>query len=381
MTQEEYIDLHEKFLAGNCSPEEIELLNEVGNDFLIDGKWQPEMGDERAVKHRIQSQIRKSVAQGKVIRLEWLKWVAAACVLISISYPLFRYLSAPPIKTAIVSSQNNIVKTDISPGNSKAILTLANGSSIVLNNSKKGILAKAGNTSIIQKTGGELSYQPDLDVKTATNIQYNVLKTPPGGEYQLQLPDGTRVWLNAASSIKFPNAFAGANRRVELVGEAYFEVSKNPAMPFIVAANGTETRVLGTHFNVMAYPDEPGVTTTLFEGSVKFSRNKSDVLLTPGNQALLNNATNLITVQKANLEEVLAWKNGYFNFQDEDIHSIMRKVARWYNVEVVYDAGFGAMHFDGTLSRYNNISDLLKMLQSTGTIHFKVEGRRITVMR
>lgn len=207
------------------------------------------------------------------------------------------------------------------------------------------------------------------------------MTTPRGGRYDLVLADGTKVLLNAASSITYPTRFSGKNRRVSITGEAYFEVAKNPDMPFIVTANNTETQVFGTHFNIMAYKDEPFVKTTLVEGSVKFKSAKSEVMLKPGQQGILAENADPISIQNADIEATLAWTKGYFIFQDEEIRSIMRKVARWYDVDIIYQPGLKYLSYGGSVSQYKNIPDLLKILQSTGTIHFKIEGRRVIVMK
>ena len=204
-----------------------------------------------------------------------------------------------------------------------------------------------------------------------------ILWLPPGQQYEVVLPDGTHVWLNAASSIKFPTAFTGAVRKVELMGESYFEVAKNRVMPFIVSVNQTEIEVLGTHFNVMGYAEEGSTNTTLLEGSVKIRKGGSSKTIIPGQQARV---TNNIQVAEVNTDEVIAWKNGKFSFNDEDIHSIMNQIVRWYDLEVVYMPGVTNQKFGGEISRYKNVNEILKKLELTQTIHFKQEGRRIIVM-
>ncbi|HWW40381.1 FecR family protein, partial [Pedobacter sp.] len=199
-------------------------------------------------------------------------------------------------------------------------------------------------------------------------------------QYQLKLPDGTLVWLNSASSLRFPTQFAGKERSVELDGEAYFEVAKNKEMPFKVHVRAMEVRVLGTHFNVMAYDDEESISTTLLEGSVKVSNALQTAVIRPGQQASLKKSSGILGVEEVNTVEAIAWKNGKFLFADEDIETIMRRISRWYNVEVEYRGNLSDKNFAGSISRYENVSEVLKMLELTGTIHFKVEGRRIIVM-
>ena len=378
MSKAEYIELYEKFLSGKCTPEEVQLLDKYNDHFLVDGQWEGQMGDEIEIKRHITSRVEQyiKVNKSKVFQFR-SHWLAAASVLIicSVSW-LFFHQSMKSAKIAKVAKNE---ESRIMPGNYKAMLTLANGKQVILTNNRTGLITVQGKARIMKLNNGQIIYDP-AGIADSKEI-YNTMSTPRGGNFNLTLSDGTRVCLNAASSITYPVNFSGQTREVSISGEAYFEVAKNPLKPFIVKARGSETRVLGTHFNIMAYPDEEEVKTTLFEGSVKFSKNNSSVLLKPGQQANLPNSSDHISVSDANVEETLAWKNGYFLFQDEDIHSIMRKVSRWYDVDVSYDNNIKKLTFGGSLSRYKDINDLLKMLQSTGAVHFKINERRITVMK
>jgi len=266
----------------------------------------------------------------------------------------------------------------IAPGGNKAVLTLANGKQVVLTDAKNGSLAKQGNMTITKTADGKVAYQVTGDVGGASTA-YNTISTPRGGQYWITLADGTRVLLNASSSLKFPVTFTAADRAVELSGEAYFEVTHNAAHPFRVRTAGQIIEDIGTQFNVNAYNDEPDSRTTLLEGSVKLTSNGASPasILKPGQQAVLKDGR--LTIAPANTEQVMAWKNGYFMFESESITSIMRRVSRWYNVEVVYDGAVPADKFGGTVNRFDNISQLLDKLELTGRVHFKVEGRRIMV--
>ena len=237
-------------------------------------------------------------------------------------------------------------------------------------------MIQQGNAQITQQ-GGQLRYAV-LQHKTGA-AGYNILATPNGGQYQLTLPDGTKVWLNSSSSLHFPTDFNTGERIVKLSGEAYFEVAKNEKMPFKVMVKGMEIAVLGTDFNVMAYADENHVATTLLTGAVKVHSSVKDVLLKPGQQALLNNSNEDISVSGGDTEGAVAWKNGYFNFSNENIRSVMRKISRWYNVEVEYQGDVTHKVLWGTISRFENISEVLRMLELTGSIHFGMQGRKITV--
>lgn len=284
--------------------------------------------------------------------------------------------------------QKPLYKNDVKPGGNKAILTLADGTKIVLDDASKGALTSQGNTTIIKLDDGRLAYNSqDVSKITSKAVLYNTLSTPRGGQYCVTLPDGTVVWLNASTSLKFPVAFAGNERRVEVKGEAYFEVTKNAAMPFVVKAGNEEIKVLGTHFNVTAYADDKVIKTTLLEGSVEVSlpnlsgsgKESSIITLQPGQQAQLDKE-NAITVVDANPKEAIAWKNGYFMFKNENIESIMLKISRWYDIEVKYDVNTDMKDFTGTIARTNNVSDVLTMLELTEIIHFKIEGKTITVL-
>ncbi|MGX5691046.1 FecR family protein [Arcticibacter tournemirensis] len=276
---------------------------------------------------------------------------------------------------------SQLVHNDIAPGGNKAVLTLADGTKIVLDEAKNGRLAQQQNVVITKAKDGQLIY--DLSQsgdRTSGEATYNTIATPRGGQYQLILPDGTNVWLNSTSSLKFPAVFKGNERRVELSGEAYFEVAKDKAKPFYVSAKDMEVKVLGTHFNIAAYSDEDNVRATLLEGSVKVNRGTMESLILPGQEALATSGQKGFTVRQADTEKAVAWKNGYFLFRDESIESLMTTISRWYDMDVYYDGEMQDKIYGGKFSKTSNLSELLKSLELTGTIKFKVEGRRITVM-
>ncbi|WPV00674.1 FecR family protein [Mucilaginibacter sp. cycad4] len=273
---------------------------------------------------------------------------------------------------------NNTSRNRIAPGGNKAILTLADGSQIVLESAKKGVLANQQNSIINKTADGKLVYDASQKRQNGTELSgYNTISTPNGGQYQVVLPDGTKVWLNAASSLKFPVAFTGKERNVELSGEGYFEVAKNKAMPFRVTVNHSTVEVLGTHFNIMGYADEKSTNTTLLEGSVKIVSGNKQKLIVPGEQARVNGE---IEVAKVNAAQAVEWKNGNFNFAHESIETIMRKVARWYNVSVQYQGTITHEGFVGTVPRSENITEVLNALELTGLVHFKIIERRVIVM-
>jgi transmembrane sensor len=267
------------------------------------------------------------------------------------------------------------IQNDVGPGGDKAVLTLADGRKIILDTASNGALVQQGGIKVI-KTGGQVSYNADTK---STVVLYNMITTPRGGQYQLQLADGTKVWLNAASSLRFPMAFAGKERSVELTGEAYFEVVHNAAQPFHVKAGDVDVQDLGTEFDVNAYSDEPDVKATLVQGRVNVKREGNHVFLNPGQQAKVLKGVDDIRIDyDVDLEEVVAWKNGRFLFNGAGIESIMRQVERWYDVQVVYE-GKPAGLISGSLPRAVNVSQVLKILEATGKVDFSVNGKEIIV--
>jgi transmembrane sensor len=287
---------------------------------------------------------------------------------------LFNRIASREIAKAEVNEQR--FKEDVSPGGDKATLTLADGSTIALDDAQNGTLAQQGGSKII-KLDGKISYDPAN--RNFKEIVYNTISTPKGGQYQLELPDGSKVWINAASSIHFPTSFTGKERRVEIEGEAYFEVAKNPNMPFIVTVNDAEVQVLGTHFNVNAYSDEDNVKTTLLEGSVKFVHGVNTNMLTPGQQTQLETNGMIKVVSNVDVDEVVAWKNGMFDFKNAGIETVMRQLSRWYDVEIEYSGKTDDLFF-ADMRRNIKLSDALKALELTGKVKFDIQGKKIIVM-
>lgn len=389
MTRKEYEVLYQKYIAGNCTEEECELLEEYTDSFqLSSAPWdEDKMGKSEHARQQIAKNLQRSIRRSERQKVVSLKtWYAAASV-IFLFFSVFIYLSIDNEQPALTRTDKpSVVRDDILPGENKAILILDDGSRINLDDAASGLIAHESNTTIKKLPDGQLHYVSGTP-KAGAGVRFNTVATPRGGQFQITLPDGSRVWLNAGSSLRFPTLFAGAERKVELTGEAYFEIARNTAMPFKVVTNNSEIRVLGTHFNVMAYDDEKQMSATLLEGSVQILKGADKVMIRPGQSATLNKATEKITVAAADPDQAVAWKNGQFIFVDESIESIMRKVSRWYDVEVVYKGDMSNKDFTGTISRNKNVSELLRMLELTGAIHFKIvredssgKGRRITVM-
>lgn len=295
------------------------------------------------------------------------RYVAAAAVVLLVAGSTYLFLYEKPAIKAL--RQTPILRNDIAAGTNGAILSFANGKTIVLDTARNGQLMEG-----VVKNGS------DIAVK-ATAVEYATLTTPRAKQQQLILDDGTKVWLNAASSIRFPSAFTGPKRVVEITGEAYFEVAKNPAQPFVVKTGESEVEVLGTHFNVMAYANEHSIQTTLLEGSVTFSQGNQTVVLKPGQQSRLSKDGQIKVVEDADVELATAWKNGQQLFRQADIATIMRQVERWYNVDVQYQTALPAnTTFSGDLPRNVNLSELLKVFEREH-LHFSIDvhTRKVTV--
>lgn len=338
---------------------------------------------EERVWQRLQAYAGESVPMEETGMRERRWWPAAAVIIALLgigSYWVFHNGA----QKQIALTQEQRFKNDVAPGKNAAVLTLAGGRQIVLDSTARGTIGQQGNSTIVNTTG-QLVYN-ELQEKPA-EILYNTLTTGSGNQYQLVLPDGSRVWLNAASSITYPSAFTGEERKVAITGEAYFEVAsqtpegRHEKTPFIVHASGMEVKVLGTHFNINTYDDEEAMKTTLLEGRVKVTKGDNISLLRPGQQAVVPGDKGAIKViNDPHIDEVMAWKNGAFIFNDATIESIMRQLARWYDVSVIYDTKI-TQHFNADVPRDVPVSELLKLLELTDQVHFKIEGKKITVIR
>ncbi|HMI02222.1 MAG TPA: FecR family protein [Pedobacter sp.] len=322
---------------------------------------------------QLQKKIKRS-KQGAGAYPFWRKWsIAAAVALVISGTGLLLYVNTDK-QVEIAGNQ------DIEPGGHKATLILANGQRLNLADAQNGSIAKQSGVRIRKTIDGQIIYEVSETGGNISADEYNIIETPVGGEYQVDLPDKTHVWLNSGSSLRYPLKFTGNERRVELRGEGYFEVAHNKAMPFKVSSGGQTVEVLGTHFNVTAYEDEKVVKTTLLQGSVKVAYGDVVKLLVPGQQAQLTK-NKLNVVDDVDVEDVAAWKNGYFKF-NESLESIMNKISRWYGVEVVYQMKPDAdLTYSGKISRARKISAILKIIEFNGDVHFKVEGRKVYVTK
>ena len=415
MSSEKPEDLIRKYLNNSCTPEERAILeswyNKRSSEIAINKTGEdlhsPEFGSKNLIHNdpssvmsngnteidydhtqkEIWNAINKQTTidrpQLNVSKRNWYYFSAAASIIFIGFIFWFSNFYLKHKQSSISTAQT------IQPGSNKAELILADGSIIAIAEKENGIVANQDNSHIVKNGNGQIVYSEAQSNNSSpanntgqanTKIVYNTLRTPKGGQYQVVLADGTRVWLNAASSITFPTVFSGLERIVEASGEAYFEVAKNAQKPFKVISKGHVITVLGTHFNLYAYADDPYVKTTLLEGSVQVSAHYESVIIKPGQQSTYDVNNQKLSTRTINAEGAIAWKEGYFEFNNEDLPTIMKKLSRWYDIDVQYDKTYVNQRFNGSVSRFEDAAKVLKMLEYTGTVHFKITGRRIVVM-
>lgn len=383
--QERFTELVRKYINGTLTSEENNQLRQL----LDDNRYEQQLDEilQESFQHSGDEQFwddqqrqrfvdalgRRTVKPLRRTTSPWISYAAAAAVvIIFVGISLFqrdRPLNPTVTKTTATP------KTDIPPGGDKAVLTLADGRKIVLDNAANGSLAQQGNAQIKKTASGQITYEG----LAANEMLPNTLSTPVGGQFQLTLHDGTKVWLNAASSITFPAAFIGKERQVKITGEVYFEVAKDKQHPFIVDIDGkASVQVLGTSFNINSYANEGAIKTSLVEGSVKIMNGDKQALLQPGNQAIISPADQ-IQIQPANLDQTLAWKNGIFDFNGADLRSVMRQLERWYDIKVLYKNNVPQIDFEGKMYRNVNLSDVLDALQKMG-VKFTLEGKTLVIL-
>jgi hypothetical protein len=377
LTAEEQATLSTWLAAGE---ENRQLFRELTDEhFVEDTRQELAATDLQASFERVYTAIglRKqpeATAAGILWLRSW-KWAAAVLVLMAITTAAFLITkkNKPPVAAATLQPH------DVAPGTHKATLTLANGSSIILDNTPDGVVASQGAT-VIRKTGnGQLLYDASQTGRN-NNITYNTITTPNGGEFQVVLPDGSKVWLNAASSIRFPAAFSGNSRQVEITGEAYLEITKNATAPFSVVSGKHTVTVLGTSFNIHAYTGEENIVTTLLQGSIRVTEGAYSKVLQPGQQSSAGGAAGIQLIDNADTEAALAWRNGQFVFNDADLKTVVSQLERWYDVSIDY-SGMSGYRFNGEISRNVSLSKVLKMMELTSNIHYTINGKNIHMTR
>lgn len=372
-----------KRLSGELTDfEELELKQwiqqsednrKVADEFLKNDSFKEGLRDlmqKETIWERIQEQI--NLRSGKVIRVNWYKRIAIAASVFLV-FGLSAYLAF--FQKSDRNKDQEVTKTaDINPGGYKARLILSDGRSIILDSAADGELAQQGNTSVLNKNN-QLVYESSAHLGT---VEYNTLATGRAEMYSLTMADGTKVWLNSESSIYFPVAFNDKERRVEVTGEVYIQVAKNPSKPFIVSANGLEVLALGTEFNLNSYKDEDGISTTLVEGTVKVSKGGINTILQPGQQTKLIRNGQFTPPASINIDEITSWRNGWFHFESADLKTILRQFARWYNVEVVYEGPVKNRKFFGIVKRSSSLSTVLEILHDNDII-FRIDGKKLIV--
>jgi ferric-dicitrate binding protein FerR (iron transport regulator) len=381
-------ELISRYLKGELSYEEHEqfrnwLEEDVAHQQLIDSLQNEEVladnllffssVDKAAAWDNLTRTIQNSSEQRRWPVLRYWKYVAAAIVLGVVSYAAFEFTYNKE-GSDLAKLEVPMLKNDMLPGGNRATLTLGDGSVVSLEEMADGKFIEE-NGIRISKTNGQISYEI-VDQVARGEVEYNTIHTPVGGQYHVILPDGTQVWLNSESSLHFPTVFAGSHRIVDLVGEGYFEVSKHKEKPFLVQTQKTNVKVLGTHFNLMAYSNERFSRTTLLEGSVEVSDGVQSRTIKPGQQAV---AAGGIQIKNVHPDEAIAWKNGYFQFESEDLKTILRQLKRWYGFEIFNEALVPDKHFTAYISRNTTLSQVLKMLEMSGELKFKIEGKKILI--
>jgi len=372
--------LIQKYLDEECNEEELVLLEswylKQSTAFRPPDLEMIEKNEQQMLNF-----LQSRMSEKKKVRLWPRIGIASAIAFMVIGAYFFK-----SILTKSDNGNNTLVAANIAPGKNGATLTLANGQKILINDALAGNIASQSGVKISKTRTGQIIYE--MTDQESSKLEYNTLTTTKGEQTQVRLPDGSLVFLNAASSLRYPASFAkSAKRSVDLTGEGYFEIAEDKSHPFVVNAENQEVKVLGTHFNINAYRDEKAVKTTLLEGSVRvapvfgggYVAGEKVRVLKPGQQSSLTDRE--IQVSNVNIDEVMAWQKGYFRFYNEDISSIMRKVSRWYNIEVEYSGELPENGFNARITKYASIKQVLGKLEKTGDVHFKIEGRKVIVSK
>lgn len=396
MTNRAIADLWQRFFKDELDAGEEEVLarwvNEQDSDedinFFLQNSWSEFETNQRFADSDAAIMLKNILAKAKsrepekpstvARRMNWIRMAVAASVLIAISIGAFFVFNQKNIEpSSIVKNQPPI---DIkAPAINRAMITLANGQKIFLDSAGNGSLAMQGNVQVVKLANGQIGYQVG-EGKVTTEIIYNTLSNPRGSKViSMVLSDGSRVWLNAGSSLTYPVAFAGKERKVSITGEAYFEIAHDAFKPFYVSKGAMNVRVLGTHFNINCYEDEDAIKVTLLEGLVNVTVLGQSAKLKPGEQARINASHQVQTARDVNIDEVMAWKNGLFSFDEVGIKEVMRQLARWYDVDVMYEGIIPQQKFGGDIQRTLSLSQVLEVLEKSG-VRFRTEERKIIVL-
>jgi transmembrane sensor len=388
MNEERLKYLLERYRSKECSPgeqEELDAWFHTWNPGTAGMRnWLQEAGSAEALTEELYADFRERVAPPAKRKrgVVWYKVAAAAAVLIALLI-VFYPKQQRDGELAQADNRKEAAKPvhDIKPGSNKAVLKLADGSEIILSDSGNAYIATQNNTEIQRLQSGGIAYQAGQEQGDNKPPVYNTLTTPRGGKFTLTLSDGTVVTLDASSSITYPVVFTGKERRVQITGQAYFDVVHNGSKPFHVEAKGQLIEDLGTAFNVNAYADDPFIKVTLVEGLVDVSNDREKVSLVPGQQAMVKDGESKMRVKVVNVEETVAWKNGWFIFHQESLQNMMKQAGRWYDAEIVIEPAIVNKKLGGNISRYKEISELLENLKLTGGIDYRIEGRKVTLTK
>jgi len=366
---------------GLASPDELAEYDSYLNR-LTDpqSEWDNNaLGIERETREELRNMLMAQIKPQPVRHIrQWIRIAAAAVLLIGFTAGGYFLSHTPAQRLQVVQNQ----QPDLAPGRNQATLTLANGKKIYLTKGIAGKLAQQGMAVIQMAKNGAVTYKVNPENVAGREMAYNTLTTKRGEQFTLVLADGTKVVLNSASSITYPVAFIGNDRQVTVTGEAFFNVVHNAVHPFKVHVAGQTVEDIGTSFNINSYTDEPSMQTTLVTGKAKITSKQQSFLLKPGQAAISNPGSEKILIKNADVDQAIAWKNNYFLFDGDNLESIMRKVSRWYNVDVVYkDNSLKTQVFSGTVSRFKNVSSVLKKLELTGAVHFELADRKIIVLK
>jgi transmembrane sensor len=387
MSYESAQELIRKYLEGTATPEEEALLQSWYLEMARDQPVVAEEPDYSAIGNEILQKLRAEqqdlpIPNAKPVIRIWPRVAVAAAILIALSVGSLLVLHK---KQAPAVVQAQPMDNDILPAGTKATLTLLGGKTIQLDSARNGTVAQQGNTTV-QSHDGQLIYNPAQPAAQATAqpgtqapaTAFNKLTATPGEHYSLVLPDGTKAWLNAGSSITYPLTFAANERRVAVTGEVYLEIIHNPNQPFTITVKDQTVEDLGTHLNIKAYDDDSTINTSLLEGSIKLNKGPISAILKPGQQATIHPDDSAFQVKAIDADQAIAWKNGYFSFDRADIRTVMREMARWYNVQVIFKGALPKTKFKGKVYRNINASEALKILSYFGA-HFQIEGKTIIV--
>jgi transmembrane sensor len=370
----------EKYVAGTATDEEISFVESyyAYQERRQEASFSAGEAEElqSAGFENIKRQIEGSTLRETNVRPLYKYASIAALLLLTLTTGYWFLIKRPSTQKPLLSAKKSL---DVLPGSNKAILTLADGSRIILDDKADGKLRELAGLTITKTKGGQLIYKVSGNAGADGLLADNTVSTPKGGQYQVILPDGTHVWLNAASSLTYPEIFKGKQRTVKLEGEGYFEVAKNKSMPFHVLTTGQDVEVTGTHFNINAYRDDQSINTTLLEGAVTVHYADALQKIVPGQQALVFTQPSIIKAKLVDTEEQVAWKNGLFEFNNSNLKNILSQLERWYDIKVDYSS-IPAKRYSGMVPRSANLSQVLNMLELTGNVHFKIEaGRHLKV--